>query len=67
MVMRQFVPLTDEMLYSLAGPPMPLVPYCCGMVCRRELVEELEAVPRAREQREPLAMPNATLSAYLPA
>lgn len=34
--MLQFVPLTDEMLYAWKGPPLPLVPYRCGLPCVRE-------------------------------
>lgn len=35
--MRQFVPLTDEMLYQMGGLPMPLVPYRAGLECWHEL------------------------------
>ena len=32
--MLQFVPVTDEMLYGRGqGPPLPLVPYQCGLPC----------------------------------
>jgi hypothetical protein len=34
--MLQFVPLTDEMLYSWHGPTLPLVPYRCGLACARD-------------------------------
>ena len=34
--MLQFVPLTDEMLYAWNGPPLPLVPYRCGLPCVRD-------------------------------
>lgn len=34
--MLQFVPLTDELLYALDGPPLPLVPYRAGLPCVRE-------------------------------
>jgi hypothetical protein len=34
--MRQFVPMTDEMLYSAGGPPGPLVPYRFGVPCQRD-------------------------------
>ena len=61
--MKQFVPLTDEMLYSLVGPPVPLVPYRCGLPCQRELSEEHKPPVRAREE----SMPSASLSAHLPA
>jgi hypothetical protein len=62
--MKQFVPLTDEMLYSLAGPPMPLVPYRCGMLCRRDALEEREPSRMPREER---ANPSALLLVHLPA
>src|SRR5947207_5442944 len=65
--MKQFVPLTDEMLYGLAGPPVSLVPYRCGMVCRRELVEERKPAPRPREWCEEAVIPSALLLAHLPA
>jgi hypothetical protein len=50
--MKLFVPLTDELLYSLAGPPAPLVPYRCGMLCRRG--QESEPVDPIRPHDEPL-------------
>jgi hypothetical protein len=31
--MRQFVPMTDEMLNRLDSLPGPLVPYHCGIPC----------------------------------
>ena len=65
--MKQFVPLTDEMLYDLAGPPVPLVPYRCGMPCSREMSEAREPVLRSRERREEAVMSNALLSTHLPA
>lgn len=34
--MLRFVPLTDEMLYAMDGPPLPLVPYRTGVPCVRE-------------------------------
>jgi hypothetical protein len=38
--MRQFVPLTDEMLYQMGGLPGPLVPYRAGLACWHALVED---------------------------
>lgn len=35
--MRQFVPMTDDMLYRAGGPPEPLVPYRPGVLCWRLL------------------------------
>ena len=35
--MKQFVPITDDLLYRLGGPPGPLVPYRIGVSCRRAL------------------------------
>ena len=40
--MRQFVPMTDVLLYSAGGPPGPLVPYRYGLPC---LHDPLEATP----------------------
>jgi len=65
--MKQFVPLTDEMLYSKAGPPMRLVPYRCGMVCRRAADEEPQPLQHLREWHEEAIVPNALLAARLPA
>lgn len=31
--MRQFVPMTDELLYRAGGPPGRLVPYRAGLEC----------------------------------
>lgn len=45
--MKQFVPLTDDMLYRAGGPPAMLVPYHCGVACwhraREEMDVEIEA------------------------
>jgi hypothetical protein len=46
--MKQFVPISDEMLYRVGGPPLPLVPYRTGVPCRRQLREEV-AAPRPIE------------------
>jgi hypothetical protein len=31
--MRQFIPMTDELLYRPGGPPGDLVPYRTGVAC----------------------------------
>ncbi len=41
--MKQFVAMTDEMLYRSDGPPGPLVPYQCGVFCWHQLREEAAA------------------------
>jgi len=38
--MKQFVAMTDEMLYRSDGPPGPLVPYQCGVFCWHQLRED---------------------------
>lgn len=38
--MRQFVPMTDDMLFNAAQLPGPLVPYRIGVQCWHALVEE---------------------------
>ena len=38
--MRQFVPMTDELLYRAGGPPGRLVPYRAGLNCWRALGED---------------------------
>ncbi|MBN8885445.1 MAG: hypothetical protein J0I77_06980 [Rudaea sp.] len=38
--MRQFVPMTDEMLYRAGGPPCRLVPYRAGLDCWHALGED---------------------------
>ena len=38
--MRQFVPMTDEVLYQRENFPGPLVPYQCGVPCWHQLAEE---------------------------
>ena len=37
--MRQFVPMTDELLSQLGALPGPLVPYHCGIPCLHALSE----------------------------
>ena len=41
--MRQFVPMTDELLYEPAQLPQPLVPYRCGLPCWHRLRDEPDA------------------------
>lgn len=38
--MRQFVPMTDELLYRSGGPPGRLVPYRTGVDCWHALGED---------------------------
>ena len=38
--MRQFVPMSDEMLYRAGGPPGRLVPYRAGLDCWHALGED---------------------------
>jgi len=38
--MRQFVPMTDDLLYDRDRLTGPLVPYQCGMRCLHELRDE---------------------------
>ena len=38
--MRQFVPMTDELLYRAGGPPGRLVPYRAGLRCWHALGED---------------------------
>ena len=40
--MRQFVPMTDELLYQAGKLPGPLVPYRCGVPCWHRLRAEPE-------------------------
>ena len=46
--MRQFVPLTDEMLYQMSGLPGPLVPYRAGLECWHALTDETVAPAPAK-------------------
>jgi hypothetical protein len=38
--MRQFVPMTDDMLENVDQLPGPLVPYQCGLPCWHRLRSE---------------------------
>jgi len=37
--MRQFVPMTDDLLYQPDKFPGPLVPYQCGVPCWHQLMD----------------------------
>ena len=39
---RQFVPMSDELLYRSEVPPGPLVPYRCGLPCWHQLRADCE-------------------------
>lgn len=43
--MKQFVALSDDVLYRADGPPGPLVPYQCGVFCWHQLRAESTQVP----------------------
>ena len=49
--MRQFVPMTDDVLYRRDLFPGPLVPYQCGLPCWHGLREETgeNAIAQSRE------------------
>lgn len=51
--MKQFVAMTDEILYRLDGPPGPLVPYQCGVFCWHQLREEASMPPLSDLIRRP--------------
>ena len=50
--MRQFVPMTDEMLSQLASLPGPLVPYRCGVPCRHALSEVTPTISTPSSARD---------------
>ena len=41
--MKQFVAMTDEVLYRSDALPGPLVPYQCGVFCWHQLRDEVRA------------------------
>ena len=43
--MKQFVVMSDEVLYCKNGPPGLLVPYYCGIFCWHQLREEAMRPP----------------------
>ena len=62
--MKQFVAMTDEMLYRADGPPGPLVPYRTGVFCWHQLRDEaLAALPPARVAELRDEQPRDALSA----
>jgi hypothetical protein len=67
--MRQFVPLTDEMLYQMGGFPTalvgPLVPYRPGLECLHALMDETAqaAVAKVETIEEPRAPRSAAVTA----
>ena len=40
--MKQFVPMTDEMLFDAQNFVGPFVPYQCGVVCAHQAREKIE-------------------------
>jgi hypothetical protein len=56
--MRQFVPMTDDMLERVDELPGPLVPYQCGLPCWHRLRDESERLPAP----SPLPSPAATVT-----
>ncbi|HZP66035.1 MAG TPA: hypothetical protein VFB32_06975 [Rudaea sp.] len=58
--MKQFVAMTDDMLYGAGGPPGPLVPYQCGVFCWHRLRDEAGATAEAVPP--PVAAPGETVA-----
>lgn len=54
--MKQFVEISDDVLYRAEGLPGPLVPYHCGVFCWHQLREEVTT--RAPENVLSLAIGN---------
>jgi len=52
-VMKQFVAITDDVLYRPDGPPGPIVPYQCGVFCWHQLREETLAQTRTELVQRP--------------
>lgn len=67
--MRQFVPMTDELLYEAGRLPGPLVPYRCGVPCwhRLQLAEEAATPAGASGRRAEETAVSASRSADRPA
>jgi hypothetical protein len=61
--MKQFVAVTDELLYRSDGPPGPLVPYQCGVFCWHQLREDALASLPASSAASAAKDQHATLSA----
>ena len=53
--MRQFVPMTDDMLENADRLPGPLVPYQCGLPCWHRLRVEPERPPAQSRPASPVA------------
>lgn len=51
--MREFVPMTDELLYDPQRVPGPLVPYRCGLPCWHQLQD----APVARDETPTVLAP----------
>lgn len=51
--MRQFVPMTDDMLERVDELPGPLVPYQCGLPCWHRLRVEPERAPQPQAAAVP--------------
>ena len=60
--MRQFVPMTDEMLFAAGGLPGPLVPYRAGLPCWHALGDNAQVAPVA-DEAAPLAGAKASRAA----
>jgi hypothetical protein len=65
--MRQFVPMTDELLYETGGLSGPLVPYRCGVPCWHALQPEHVARSDTNARRGDEPAVNASRSADRPA
>lgn len=50
--MKQFVPITDELLYSHDGPVLRLVPYRCGLPCSHDAAARLTRQSGFRDARD---------------
>lgn len=63
--MKQFVAMTDDMLYRSDGPPGPMVPYQCGVFCWHRLRDEVRAAAAGVAHNAPAPAPDerAALSA----
>jgi len=65
--MKQFVPITDDLLYRRGGPPGPLVPYRAGIACGRPLGSESETAVAPAPASTPGDGFSASPPAYHPA
>ena len=55
--MKQFVAMTDDVLYRSEDLPGPLVPYQCGVFCWHRLREEAAGAEPASAQATPCVAP----------